>query len=223
MPQSIKTDDLGRFRIASVAPGKYRLAVTQNFAAGINFGDDMMEAFDPAGRMGGKLTIYSGNTLHRKDAKVIEVRAGETVDGIEMTLPLNGLHTVEGTVSGKDGTLLNAGSLDLTDTSDSSIAFHGKILGGGEFRFSGIPEGLYELKVTNGRVFDNIPGDDVPEETLHYDPAQYKPLRAFAETKVGVAVEVNDVAGLSVTVVETKVPEVKVGDEGGEQSHFVVK
>ena len=95
-------------------------------------------------------------------------------------------------------------------------------MAGGEFPLGGIPEGIYELKVTNGRVFENAPRDDIPEDSVQGDPSQYKPLRTFAEAKVGVAVQVNDVVGLSVTLTETKVPEVVV-DQDGEQYHMILK
>jgi hypothetical protein len=208
LQQRMTTDDQGHFRISGIAPGSYLLAVTQNFEASANFGEDMVAAFNPtANSTARRLTIYSGNTLHRKDAKVYQLKAGDAVDDIEITLPLSGLRSIRGSVAGKDGTPLNYGSLDLIDTSDSTIAFHAAVEVDGQFRFSGIPEGTYELKTSNGRVFENPPNGELPDVFVQQQPQQFKPVRAFADTKVPIVVQTTDIDGLSVTLADTKIPD----------------
>ena len=167
----------------------------------------MLAMLSPETMQPARLTTYSGNTLHRKDAKVYDLKAGDSVDGIEITLPLNGLHSIRGTVAGKDGTPLNYGSLDLIDSSDSTITFHAMLDTDGQFRFSGIPEGTYKLKTTNGRVFENPPNAEFPEEMVQSQQQQFKPLRAFADTEVPVVVQTTDIEGFSVTLADTKVPD----------------
>jgi hypothetical protein len=207
LQQRMSTDDEGRFRIAGIQPGSYCVAVAQNFAAGTDMGEVMMAEFNPLAQQTGRLTVYSGNTLHRKDAKMYDLKAGDVVDGIEITLPLNGLHAIRGTVAGKDGTPLNSGNLDLADTADSSIIFHANVEVDGEFRFSGVPEGNYQLKASSGRILENPPTGNVPEEVVQNDPQQFKPMRAFADTTVSVAVQTTDIEGLIVTLPETKLPD----------------
>ena len=207
LQQHFATDDQGRFRISGIAPGSYRVAITQNFEANSNIGEVMMSEFNPNLKQAGRLTFYSGNTLHRKDAKMYDVKAGDTVADIEITLPLSGLHSIRGTVAGKDGAPLNSGSLDLADTTDSTITFHATLEPDGHFRFSGIPEGNYQLKASNGRVLENPPEAGMHEEVVQNDPYQFKPLRAFADTSVAVLVHTTDIDDLTVTMPETKLPD----------------
>jgi hypothetical protein len=207
LQQHLTTDDQGHFRVAGIAPGSYLLGVAQTFEASADFGEDMLAMLSPGTRQPAQLTTFSGNTLHRKDAKVYDLKAGDSVDGIEITLPLSGLHSIHGTVAGNDGIPLNYGSLDLIDSADSAITFHSAVEVDGQFRFSGIPEGTYKLKASNGRIFENPPNADFPEEMVMNQPQQFKPLRAFADTDVPVLVQTLDIEGFTVTLVDTKVPE----------------
>jgi hypothetical protein len=205
--QSPNTDDQGHFRISGIPGGRYRLAVTQKFEASMNLGEDLMVQLNPGMTKNNQLTIYSGNTLHQKDAKLYELRPGETLDGVEIILPLTGLHSIQGVATGKDGTPLNFGLLSLSDTADPTINFHANIRAGGEFRFSGIPEGIYEMKITKGGVFENPPPFEFPDEVFSGMQDQFKPIRAFAETKVAVTVQTIDIDDLAVTLADTKLPD----------------
>jgi len=200
--QDVTTDDQGHFRIAGVAAGSYRIAVPQKFDAG-NADEEMMQALMPSLANAGRLVVYSGNTLHRKDARLYEVKAGDLADGIEITLPLNGLHVVRGSAAGKDGIPLNHGMLDLIDSGDPTISFHTTVGADGEFRFSGIPEGEYQLKATDGRIYQNAPPGI---EQTQFD-RQSKPTRAFADTTVGLAVQTTDVENFTLTLADTKLPD----------------
>jgi hypothetical protein len=205
--QTPKTDDQGHFRIPGIPGGLYRLAVIQNFEVGLNLGEEMFADLNPSIPPSDKLAVYSGNTFHRKDAKVYELRPGDTVDGIEVVLPLTGLHSVQGVATGKDGAPLNFGLVSLSDTADSNIKFHNNIRAGGEFRFSGIPEGIYEIKIIGGQIIENPPNFELIEEQMPAIQARFKPLRAFAETKVAVTVQTTDVDDLAILLADTKLPE----------------
>jgi hypothetical protein len=220
LQQPLATDDQGHFRIAGIAPGTYRLAVTQPFdMSAADLGIEIFGAFDPAAQQSGKLTIYSGSTLHRKDAKLYDLRAGDTVDGIEIVLPLDGLHSIRGTATAKDGTLLNSGMITLVDTADAAISFHSTVYASGDFRFNGIPEGTYELKVIGGRIYENFADLSFPlnfggttdpseyQQQLENFDRQLKPSRAFADTTVPVLVQTSDIDNLTVTLPETKLPD----------------
>jgi hypothetical protein len=154
-----------------------------------------------------QLTVYSGNTLHQKDAKLYELRPGETLDGVEIILPLTGLHSIQGVATGKDGTPLNFGMLSLSDTVHPTINFHANIRAGGEFRFSGIPEGIYEMKIARGGVLENPPQFEFSDEQFSAMQDQFKAIRAFAETKVAVTVQTTDIDDLAVTLADTKLPD----------------
>ena len=200
------TDDQGHFRISGIPAGRYRLAVIQKFEQNTNL-DDLVDQFNPGLEKNDRLTIYGGNTLHQKDAKLYELRPGETLDGVEIILPLTGLHSIQGVATAKDGTPLNFGVLSLSDTADPTISVHTKIRAGGEFRFSGIAEGIYEMKITRGGVFENPPQFDFLDELSDGEQDQVKPIRAFAETKVVVSVQTTDVDDLAVTLADTKLPD----------------
>ena len=205
--QTPKTDDQGHFRLSGIPGGSYRLAVIQNFEVGLNLGEEVFADLNPSVPPRDKLAVYSGNTFHQKDAKVYELRPGDTVDGIEIVLPLTGLHSVEGVTTGKDGAPLNFGVVNLSDTVDANIKFHTNIRADGEFRFSGIPEGIYEVKILGGQIVENPPNAGFEEDQMPAFQRGVKPLRAFAETKLTVAVQTADVDDLAIMLADTKLPE----------------
>jgi hypothetical protein len=203
MQQTRQTDDLGHFRLAGIPPGSYVLSVAQSFET-ISMQQRMIATFNP--EMAGKetkLVIYSGSTLHRKDATVYQVKAGDVVDGIEIRLPLSGLHSVMGKVAGKDGAAVATAELELTDGSDPTITFHAVIKAGGEFRFAAVPEGTYTLKVTGGKIYNRDIPEDFPREAIEND-SEFKPVRVFADSSVGVVVQTTDVENLMVSLAEMK-------------------
>ncbi len=214
-PRMFSTDDLGDFRLSGIPPGTYRLAVPESFE-GSSFQDEIAAVIIPNVTPTGKLTVYSGNTLHKSEAKTYDLRPGDTVSGIEITLPLNGLHTIKGVASSKSGILLGSGSLDLTDTVDDSITFHTVVHSDGEFAFFGIPEGSYTLKLSNGFAFENPIPENIPEDVIpSLIQQQYKPTHAFAELTQSVVLGADDIDSLTVTPAETKVPEPPApGSEG---------
>jgi hypothetical protein len=200
------TDDQGHFRISGIPGGRYRLTVIQKFEQNTNL-DDLVDRFNPGLEKNDRLIVYGGNTLHQKDAKLYELRPGDTLGGVEIILPLTGLHSIQGVATAKDGTPLNFGLLSLSDTADPTINFHTKVRAGGEFRFTGISEGIYEMKITRGGVFENPPQFDFSDELSDGMEDQFKPIRAFAETKVVVTVQTTDVDDLVVTLADTKLPD----------------
>ena len=200
------TDDQGHFRISGIPAGRYRLTVIQKFEQNTNL-DDLVDRFNPGLEKNDRLIVYGGNTLHQKDAKLYELRPGDTLGGVEILLPLTGLHSIQGVATAKDGTPLNFGLLSLSDTADPTINFHTKVRAGGEFRFTGISEGIYEMKITRGGVFENPPQFDFSDELSDGMEDQFKPIRAFAETKVVVTVQTTDVDDLVVTLADTKLPD----------------
>jgi len=206
LQQTPSTDDEGHFRLAGINPGRYVIAVPQPLPLA-SFQEEMFTAFDPDAGKGAGLTVFSGDTLHRKAAKVYELKAGDKIDGIEITLPLTGLHNVEGTVTGKDGALLSYAWLDLTDTSDRSVTYHTTVHAAGEFRFSAVPEGTYELKCSNGRIFTDQPPNEIAIDNMQFVDQQFKPSRAFAESTQDVIVGTTDIENLTVTPPDTKLPD----------------
>jgi hypothetical protein len=94
-----QTDDKGYFRISGLPAGKY-VAETTFPTTSVSYG----------GLFGGPsivnirnnestaLKVYSGNVFRSKDAKVVELVAGEERDGADITIPLLGLHSISGSI-----------------------------------------------------------------------------------------------------------------------------
>jgi hypothetical protein len=155
------------------------------------------------------LTVYSGNELHRGKAKVYDVAAGDRVDDIEIVLPLNGLHTLHGKALGVDGAGLNGGTVHLTDTVDPTITFESGVAAGGDFRFTAIPEGTYDLTLTHGRIYANPP--DANQFQAQFSDEQldqaFRPVRAFADVKQSLVVSETNPDFINLTLTDTKLPD----------------
>jgi len=143
------TDDRGRFRLIGLKPGTYRIATVaprQDTPANGEEG----HGYDYDQGNGGNATtlrIFAGNTYHRSQARTFELRGGEETSDIDITIPLTGLHTVQGSVSAKDGQTLNMGELALKDTSDDKLTFAVSLMRDGTYSFGNIPPGRYKLSV----------------------------------------------------------------------------
>ena len=197
------TDDEGSFRIAGVASGSYRIAVSQT----LSYLSEDKSLDDTNPYRYGALKFYSGDTFHAKEAKLFAVAAGDQVKGIEIKLPLEGLHTIHGFATAKDGTALNAGDLDLVSATDPTFDLAGKIGKNGEFTFHGVPDGTYTLKATDAFLFkldgfENINRSIIEES----NNPNYMPLRAFEDTGLPVVVLGADLDPLSMTLGEGKMP-----------------
>ena len=159
-----ETDDRGVYRLTGVAPGKYSLVVTVQ-----------TEVTGQAGRGGFRpppaLNVYAPGTMRKADAQIVEIHGGETADGVDIRVALNGLHTVQGSVESKaDGHMLNAGSVSLADATDSSTTRSTVIDPDGTFRMEYLPPGTYNVTVTGmDRSPDAGRGNRAP--TIRYTAA----------------------------------------------------
>jgi hypothetical protein len=142
--QVFKTDDEGNYRISGLAAGEYALrASLVATALGIsasNIGD---------GGSGISLTVYSGDTFSRENAKAIKLTAGEEQPGVDITIPSRSLHNIVGHVYAKsDGHTLNVGSVALTSKSNPALHLKAAIRDDGSFHFEYLPGGVtYTLTV----------------------------------------------------------------------------
>jgi len=143
------TDDRGRFRLVGLKPGIYRIAVVAPRLESPANGEEGYESdYDEGnGGAGATLRIFAGNTYHRSQAKAFELRGGEETSDIDITIPLTGLHSVQGSVSAKDGQMLNMGELSLKDTSDNKLTFAVSLMRDGTYSFGNIPPGTYTLSI----------------------------------------------------------------------------
>lgn len=144
--QVVKTDDLGRYRISGLSAGDYAVLATLIAPSiGINaanIGD---------GGSGIQLSVYSGNTFSRADAKPINVSAGEEYTGADITVPDHSLHSITGHVYAQsDAHTLNVGSVLLTSKTNPSLHLTAAIRDDGSFHFEYLPAGItYTLTVAD--------------------------------------------------------------------------
>ena len=136
--QLAKSDDLGHFRITGLGAGDYAVRATMIAPSiGVTAGNIM------EGGSGINLTVYSGNTFNRADAKPVTVAAGEEYSGAEITVPASSLHNITGHVNAKsDGHTLNAGHVALSSKSNPALQLVAAIRSDGSFHFEYLPSGL---------------------------------------------------------------------------------
>jgi len=139
------TDDRGNFRMATLAPGRYRVAAIPRMPTSSASLSVDPESYDSSRTLPSvALEIFSPSTIHRTEARTINLRAGEEISGVDISIPLTGLHKVSGWASSPSGDLPNSGFVWMTDQSDRDVVF-GTPIDGGRFTFQGIPEGTYFL------------------------------------------------------------------------------
>jgi hypothetical protein len=102
------------------------------------------------------------------------VQAGETVDGVDIEIPLSGLHTVAGTVTAlADGHSLNHATLRLLYADDREAARETALLEDGSFSLEYVPEGKYILQISGAMdAVQKVSEPDAlaakPDADIHY-------------------------------------------------------
>jgi hypothetical protein len=92
--------------------------------------------------------VCNGNVFRRKNAAIVKVTTGETVHGIDIEIPLSGLHTVSGHVEAvADGHAPSQATVTLLYADDREPARKMAIDKDGSFLFEYVPEDNYILSV----------------------------------------------------------------------------
>jgi hypothetical protein len=93
--------------------------------------------------------VCLGDVFRRKDAQSVKVAGGEIADGVDIEIPLSGLHTVAGTVTAlPDGHPVAHGAVRLLYADDREKAREAALQDDGSFSLEYVPEGKYILAVT---------------------------------------------------------------------------
>jgi hypothetical protein len=202
MHQSQGTDDQGHFRIAGLRPGKYRVAAVQASASPMGRGEDEMGFLagvsDPR-----DVHFFSGDTIHKKSAKTYELRSGDDVSGIDITLPVDAFHRIEGRLSAKDGRPINSATLTLTDSTDGSLVFQTALDRTGAFIFPAVPSGTYTLAATQAKIVTIPDGYPAAMPAL---AGTMQATNAFADGNTPILVEDSDVPQARLALTEVPLP-----------------
>jgi len=199
--QSQGTDDQGNFRISGIKPGTYRVAATLSTGADTSDPEEGLELLLGAVASPRSLRVYSGDTLHKNAAKTYNLRAGDEVNGIEITIPVYAFHRVEGHLTTLDGHPILTADIALTDTSDDSFALRARLARDGSFVFPEVPAGNYKLAVSGAKIgtgAENLP------ENFPLDPGNLHDIRSFADTTTTILVKDADITDLSIQLPDTK-------------------
>ncbi len=194
----LTTDDRGHFRLVGLAPGKYRLATSEPVAAS-NYGEADAEGVSPLAEMGmisdpRSLHFYSNGTIHRAGATVYDLKAGDVVQGLEITLPLDAFHDVRGQVETADGKPAISGSLTLTDDSDAQLSYRTHVHKDGSFVLHQVPAGSYRLEVKGAGTEGNTGPQNNPV------PTSKAPDNSGGNASLSVMVQDTDVSNVVVTI-----------------------
>jgi hypothetical protein len=150
-----RTDDLGQYRIAGLAPGKY-VAVAVVIGPGssaTHAGKTTMTESDL------ELTAYAPESFRKSGAKPIDVSAGQEQIGEDITFSLTGTHSVSGrVVSTEGGHGISSGLVQLKDASDPALTRSAHVDSNGNFTVQAVPSGTYNLTAQHaadaGRSYD---------------------------------------------------------------------
>jgi hypothetical protein len=176
MSTDTRTDDLGRYRLAGLAPRDYILQADlelQDADFGMTSGG---MATTMMYRPGVTISFFSGETARKRNAVPFKLTGGEERSGEDMTIPVSKLHNVSGELrAAHDGHLLTGGNVQLLDPEDKSvIEFMNLTRSDSRFHFTFVPEGRYILRVSGAA--------DVTYEDVPYPPGTMPPTHEEAHT-----------------------------------------
>jgi len=200
---TVQTDDKGNFRISGLPAGKYvaetAFPTTSVSYAGLFGGPTLI---DVRNNESAALRVYSGNVFRSKDAKAIEIVAGEERDGADITIPLLGLHSINGSVVAlSDGHPVNSGHILLLYADDKTTLRDIDLDQDGRFSLAYVPEGEYILRV--GGAADTV------KETKQDGPMHYevpKSVRSYGSVDQPIILHA-DVPSLIINVPEKSQPQ----------------
>jgi protocatechuate 3,4-dioxygenase beta subunit len=141
-----QTNDLGEFRIASLAPGEYYVAAMPR---GLPFGGP---AVTPTANATTNVTTYYPGTLDQAAAQTVKVAAGETVNNIAFSMQSAPAFRVSGRVVDENGAPV-AGAMVMLMSDPRGNAFMGPMGNArtgddGRFTFGEVPSGAYRVNAS---------------------------------------------------------------------------
>jgi hypothetical protein len=134
-PDDAKSDGRGRYSIPDLPEGEYKVC-----------------ALLPVKDEDASPQFCFGGGFRIDKAQTVKVSAGETHNGVDVVLPLDGLFTVAGNITaGTDAHAPSQATLHLLYADDREEARQTAMLKDGSFSFDYVPAGNYLLQVTNAQ------------------------------------------------------------------------
>ena len=195
-----QTDDRGRYRVAGLPAGEYRVQVSLAPGGSMRMRHGVMDLNGLKGIS--PILIYSPEALHAQNAEKITLKSGEDRDGVDVRVNLTGLHSVSGRVTAlTDHHAVNSGRVTLTDSSDKELKRAGGIAPDGTFTIAYVPSGSYTLTITDAA--DTVAGPK-QQATGLFNFQQDKTVRRYANFSEPEVVGVSDVTGVNVELKEAQ-------------------
>lgn len=195
------TDDLGRFRIAGLAPGDYFVKAMLQTQSQLSMQNGKMDLNMSRLVASKPLTIFAPAAFHQASAQVVTLTAGQNLEGEEIAINLTGLHSVSGRItSAEDSHGVNSGTVTLTDANDKEFSRTASVNDDGSFTVTFVPPGTYNLKVEDAA--DTVPSTKKPKGLLNF--ASDEPVRSYEDSKQQVIVADDDVTGQNIELTPSK-------------------
>ena len=199
------TDDGGRFRIAGLPAGEYRLytplEVGQVVTTAI-FGTSSSSS----GSTKATLNVFFGDTFRRKEAKIYKIDDGQEITA-DLTIPNSRLHQVSGSlVDARTGRTINAGTIRLKFADDAEQSVASVAIKDDEpvFTLPFVPEGAYTVSVTDARDVTRVPVV-YPEGTVGTVAFKETVLKTYGKYDGTLTVQ-SDITGLTLAIPASGAP-----------------
>ena len=176
-----ESDGHGRYNLTNLPAGEYAVCTLMP-----------AESEDAAPR------VCLGNTFRKRDAKSVKVEAGETATGVDIEIPLSGLHSVAGIVTAlSDGHAMARGNVRLLYADDRAPARETTIQEDGTFNFEYVPQDKYVLQVSGAGDAQAKQQDSAAEGS---NPATIAPSEIhYADKEIPLTV-LSDISGVAVAL-----------------------
>ena len=150
---SATADDLGHFRVSGLPPGKYRVYTDIEIAGGMNISKtggagSYVYLQGGKGSLAMHLFVYQPGTLRKSKAAILEIKGDEEVQGANLRVELNGLHSVMGRAAPRGSPCeFPLGFAVVIDDGDKSFYRAVDVEPDGNFQINFVPNGTYTLQV----------------------------------------------------------------------------
>jgi hypothetical protein len=167
---SVTTDDLGRYRIFGLSPGKYIVNTTlasQRSPARIAMSDGAdFGGASPNRAYPNLTTVYAPGVFCRTDAKVFEIRGDEEITGADLKLDPSGLHNVKGRVLAGEDRHVPSQAMIWVKEDGKRLDRMSSLEPDGSFEVDYLPSGTYTLQILGSDMQQPQPQYQMAEQVV---------------------------------------------------------